>query len=49
MTKNKIYDFVVIGSGPAGSVVSWNLANEGFKIAIMTLSNRLSSFLSKND
>ena len=35
MTENKIYDFVVIGSGPAGSVVSWNLANKGFKIAII--------------
>ena len=29
------FDFIVIGSGPAGSVLSSELAKEGFKIALI--------------
>ena len=29
------YDFVIIGTGPAGSTLSWKLAKKGFKIAII--------------
>ena len=29
------YDFVVIGSGPAGATLSWKLAKSGFKIALI--------------
>ena len=29
------YDFIIIGSGPAGSILSLKLANEGFKIALV--------------
>ena len=34
-------DFLVIGSGPAGSVLSWNLANKGFKIVLVDRANNL--------
>lgn len=29
------YDFVIIGTGPAGSTLSWKLAKKGFKVAII--------------
>lgn len=29
------YDFVIIGSGPAGTTLSWKLAESGFKIALI--------------
>ena len=29
------FDFIIIGSGPAGSIVSNKLAKEGFKIALI--------------
>tara|TARA_A100000164_G_C21932171_1_gene786231 strand:+ start:182 stop:1567 length:1386 start_codon:yes stop_codon:yes gene_type:complete len=34
-------DFLIIGSGPAGSVLSWNLANKGFKVSIVDRANNL--------
>ena len=34
-------DFLIIGSGPAGSVLSWNLANKGFKIVLVDRANNL--------
>ena len=35
------YDFVIVGSGPAGSIVSWNLAKKGFKIALIDRANKI--------
>ena len=29
------FDYIIIGSGPAGSLLSWNLSKKGFKIAII--------------
>ena len=34
-------DFLVVGSGPAGSVVSWNLANKGFKVSLVDRASNL--------
>ena len=34
-------DFFVVGSGPAGSVLSWNLANKGFKVSIVDRASNL--------
>ena len=34
-------DFFVVGSGPAGSVVSWNLANKGFKVFLVDRASNL--------
>ena len=29
------YDFIIIGSGPAGATLAWSLAKKGNKIAII--------------
>ena len=29
------YDFVIIGTGPSGSILASNLAKKGFKIAMV--------------
>ena len=33
------FDYVIIGSGPAGSVLAWHLAKLNFKIALIDRSN----------
>ena len=33
------FDYVIIGSGPAGSVLAWKLAKLNFDIAIIDRSN----------
>ena len=38
-------DFFIVGSGPAGSVLSWNLAKKGFKISMVDRAKNLG----KND
>ena len=35
------YDFLIVGSGPAGSVLSWCLANKGFKICLVDRASNL--------
>ena len=35
------YDFVIVGSGPAGSTISWNLAKKGFKIALIDRASKI--------
>ena len=42
----KQYDFVIIGSGPAGSLLAWNLANDNFKVAII---DRATNIKTSND
>ncbi len=33
------FDYVIIGSGPAGSVLAWHLSKLNFKIALIDRSN----------
>ena len=34
-------DFMIVGSGPAGSVLAWELANKGFKVSIIDRAKNL--------
>ena len=34
-----IFDFVIIGSGPAGSILAWKLSKLNFKIALVDQAN----------
>ena len=45
---NKQYDFVIIGSGPAGSILAWNLAKSNLKVAIIDRATNIKIFNDKN-
>jgi hypothetical protein len=34
-----IYDFVIIGTGPAGATLAWKLSSQGFKVALIDRAN----------
>ncbi len=40
MTENKIYDFIVIGSGFGGSVSALRLAEKGYSVAVLEAGKR---------
>ena len=42
------FDYIIIGSGPAGSLLSWNLSQKGFKIAIIDRATNIKKNSDKN-
>ena len=42
------FDYIIIGSGPAGSLLSWNLSKKGFKIAIIDRATNVKKKSDKN-
>ena len=42
------FDYIIIGSGPAGSVLSWNLSKKGFKVAIIDRATNIKKKSDKN-
>jgi len=47
--KESIYDHVIIGSGPAGSVLAYKLAKNNFKIALIDRAESKTQHLNKKD
>ena len=45
----KIYDFIIIGSGPAGSTLAFNLANQNYRIALVDRATNIKKKSDKND
>ena len=49
MDTAKIYDYVIIGSGPSGSVLAKNLADFNFKVALIDRAKNKIPKKSKSD
>lgn len=47
--KETIYDHVIIGSGPAGSVLAYKLAKNNFKIALIDRAGNQEQYLNRKD